>query len=379
MAETSGFFNSQVDEEGTYDRVYLAGDFANYFSSLISNGIFGGKLNELQVIADSGMNVLVQTGRAFIEGYWYQNSEPLQITIPANVSGSLQFYGIAIRLDKTQRSINVVLKGPAPQGAAGQVANPIRNDSVYELTLALIMLPAYTSSIKQSLIIDERAKTNLCGFVAGLIDQIDTTEFATQLDTYITETSERIQALQDALDSDIQNITNDTPAMLKSVYDKNNDGVVDKAAAITTTAQQYINASSYSGNIMDVPDGRFWVSRYIDSGEVDYRIRGGYAEVRLKLNLSSEILPKGVLSSVCDLSNLGLLFDVPANTSIPFRFEEFMFSFENKDVADAVSKLDISLRGEGYGNIQMYWGEVASSECKHDISIVTFFIVPISE
>lgn len=232
MAETSGFFNSQVDEEGTYDRVYLAGDFADYFSSLISNGIFGGKLNELQVIADSGMNVLVRTGRAFIEGYWYQNSKPLRIEIPVNTTIRPQAYAIAIRLDKTQRSINVVLKGPSDN--TNEVITPTRNDSIYELTLALINLPTGLTSINQQLIIDKRAIKDLCGFVTGLIEQIDTTEFATQLDMYI-------QALKDAIESDIQNITNDTPAMLKSVYDKDNDGVVDKSKEI-----QQISASNKS-------------------------------------------------------------------------------------------------------------------------------------
>lgn len=57
MSESSGFFNAKVLEGGEYDRIYLAEDFAKYFASFVGNGVFAKKLNALQVVADSGMNL----------------------------------------------------------------------------------------------------------------------------------------------------------------------------------------------------------------------------------------------------------------------------------------------------------------------------------
>ena len=52
--EKSGFFNSSDS-----DRVYDATDFAAYFGSLVSNGIFYRTSSNLQVSPGSGLGVTV--------------------------------------------------------------------------------------------------------------------------------------------------------------------------------------------------------------------------------------------------------------------------------------------------------------------------------
>jgi hypothetical protein len=64
--ESSGFFNAEKLPNGTFDRVYLADNFAQYFASFISNGVFGGKMSALQVILSSDFGVAVQSGQGFI-------------------------------------------------------------------------------------------------------------------------------------------------------------------------------------------------------------------------------------------------------------------------------------------------------------------------
>ena len=71
MAEYSGFFNAQLVNE-KYDRVYDAGNFAEYFSTFIGDGVFAEPSNQLKVVPKSGLTVTLKAGKAFIEGYWYK-------------------------------------------------------------------------------------------------------------------------------------------------------------------------------------------------------------------------------------------------------------------------------------------------------------------
>lgn len=61
-------FNA-VAVDGEYDRVYKAEDWAWYFATFIANGIFPKPSDGLQVVAYSGMEIRVNAGYAFINGY----------------------------------------------------------------------------------------------------------------------------------------------------------------------------------------------------------------------------------------------------------------------------------------------------------------------
>lgn len=74
--EKSSFFNAIIDQNGTPDRVYLAEDFAKYFSTFIGNGVFPNPANQLQVVAvDNNMQIRIKAGFAWINGYMYQNTD----------------------------------------------------------------------------------------------------------------------------------------------------------------------------------------------------------------------------------------------------------------------------------------------------------------
>ena len=65
-------FNA-VAVDGEYDRVYKAEDWAWYFATFIANGIFPKPSDGLQVVAYSGMEIRVNAGYAFINGYAFRN------------------------------------------------------------------------------------------------------------------------------------------------------------------------------------------------------------------------------------------------------------------------------------------------------------------
>ena len=70
----SGFFNSNItgyDEEGMpiFDRAEEASFFAEFFADFIGNGVYPNPSTGMQVIASTGMELIVQQGSCFINGY----------------------------------------------------------------------------------------------------------------------------------------------------------------------------------------------------------------------------------------------------------------------------------------------------------------------
>lgn len=172
MGEKYMFFDS-IDGED--ERSYTADEFAEYFKQFISNGILNGGDN-LSVTADGDdMTIEIKPGYAWIEGYLYKiDTEPLKLTLDTADPILNRIDRIVIRLDKSleKRYIKAfVLKGiPAESPVAPEIT---RNDNVYEISLARILVENGKSYISMDNIIDERFNKDLCGLVNSLI-KIDT-------------------------------------------------------------------------------------------------------------------------------------------------------------------------------------------------------------
>lgn len=183
--ETSGFFTSKV-VDGVYDRSYTAEQFAKYFSTFISNGVFAGE-RALQVFtASDGMKINVTAGNAWINGYWYENSDTLQLELDVADGTQNRIDAVVLRWSNTDRSIGLAIK------SGTLAANPInptisRNADNYELCLAFIKVQSGATIIKESDITDKRLNKTLCGTVGALVEQWDMTQYGTQLNNYITK------------------------------------------------------------------------------------------------------------------------------------------------------------------------------------------------
>lgn len=192
MPQESGFFNAQVID-GEFDRVYLAETFARYFNSFIGNGVFAGISSALQVTQTStaSFEVLVQMGQAWINGYWFAlDGEPhtIPLSLPDGVRPRID--SIVARHSTVGREITLEVKTGTP--AINPVAPPLQRDAdAYELQLATIRVPAGATSIRQSYITDTRPISEVCGWVHGVVDQIDTTTLGIQLQTFINEYMQR--------------------------------------------------------------------------------------------------------------------------------------------------------------------------------------------
>lgn len=198
MSEWSGFFDAHKQGD-SWDRVYLAEDFARFFSPLIGNGVFAGKSNELQVFQNvpASMSVVVSSGQSWIDGYGYLNDSDLVIPIgPAD--GALgRIDRVVNQWSSVDRRIRTVWKKGTP--AVNPVAPPLRWDADYkELNICILDVSAGLSAITQDKIRDTRADSSVCGWVTGLIDQVDTsTLFAQWESAYEKEFTEQKRAWEE--------------------------------------------------------------------------------------------------------------------------------------------------------------------------------------
>ena len=200
MAEYSSFFNSVVDGAGIYDREYNAEDFAEYFASFIGNGVYADSANELMVSAVGGnMSVIVDTGSAWINGYYYSNKSQKGLTLSIADGANDRTDYIVIRLDLINREITAeVSEGtPSPQATPPTLQ---RDSDAWEIAIASVRVPANANDISQANITDTRSDNSVCGWVSGVIDQIDTSALFAQYDDAFQTWFEGIQG---TLDGDI--------------------------------------------------------------------------------------------------------------------------------------------------------------------------------
>lgn len=174
MAERSGFFPYvSGDANSEYDSAWLAG----FVASFIGNGVYDG---DLAVAAGSNMQIIIPTGRAWINGYHYRNDGNLALAID-NADGVLNRKDtVVLRWDINARSITAqVLKGTLASTATAPAIT--RSAEQFDLKLAEISIPAGTTAITQALITDTRLDKTVCGIVTGVVKQVDTTKLYQQI------------------------------------------------------------------------------------------------------------------------------------------------------------------------------------------------------
>lgn len=276
MAEYSGFFNAKELETGGYDREYDAEQFADYFSRFISNGVFGNPANNLQVVysnsSEKPFNVTIKKGSAFIEGYWYELTEDMEVEIPANTQATQAMHTICCTLDKQERKVYVRLK----ENVVSDL--PERTENVFDLVLSRIIVQSNASKLNASDMTDRRANNDYCGFVVGLVSQIDTTDLFNQYDSAFNEWFQKMkdQLTEDAagnLQNQIDAIKTDVETNETGIETLSNSFIETAAEVFSNTEQKKIASAlavkgladyapmlprkSYSGDFNDMQTGVF--------------------------------------------------------------------------------------------------------------------------
>lgn len=179
MATTCGFYNAVKQEDGTYDRVYNAEQLGNMFEGIISDGVYEAVDDALIVKSKSGMTVEVGAGRAVAGSKWLKNDAKKDITLAASHATLNRWSAIAVRFDHSNRTADII-------EIAGTVASsptkplPVHTDSTDDLFLAYIYVAKGASEIRQMDISDVRADNNVCGWVTGVVVQVNTSQLFLQ-------------------------------------------------------------------------------------------------------------------------------------------------------------------------------------------------------
>ena len=170
-----------------YDRAEEASFFAEFFTSFLGNGVYPNPSTGMQVLANSGLNLKIQPGKCFINGYFGLVEEGGEtIAIESADSNYNRIDRIVARWDlELRKIIPFVLKGTPASNPV--VPSMTRNSNIYEIALADVAVKANATVITQANITDRRLDTSLCGVVSGVIQQLDTTTLFNQYQTWFRE------------------------------------------------------------------------------------------------------------------------------------------------------------------------------------------------
>ena len=204
-----GYFTAAFDESGKPDRTYNASDLNEYFKGLISkDGIFFNVSDRCQVVqgeaTETSLYVIVKEGHGRVNHHWFLNTEDYKMEFePADVILDRKDR-VIVRWDRTTRKIYLtILKGtPASNPVAPALT---RNNDIYEISLATIYIKKNAIFIGTANITDERPNAEVCGWVSGLINQVDTTTLFKQYEAAQNEFLEEKAVEVDTWFDNIQN------------------------------------------------------------------------------------------------------------------------------------------------------------------------------
>ncbi|URN83481.1 hypothetical protein [Acetobacterium wieringae] len=218
MAEISGFHNSRNG-----DRRVKADFFARFFGSLIGNGVFPNPSTGCQVIANNDMTVTFKTGKAWINGVFYENTADMALSLDVADGVLKRIDRVVLQFSTIDRTIAAkVKKGTF---ASSPVAPSLQRDAdAYELGIADIFIGNGVVSVSQSSITDLRLNSNYCGVVTALINQIDTTTLFNQYQAWYLETTNQAATDLSTMISAFQSSFNAWFADLQDILDENTAG-----------------------------------------------------------------------------------------------------------------------------------------------------------
>lgn len=319
--EKSSFFNAELVGED-YDRTYLAEDYARYFASFIGNGVFPNPSTNLQIIANNDMTINLTLGKAWINGYYYENTDNLNLAIIPAEGVLNRIDRIVLRLDFLNREIKCYVK----QGsfASSPIAPAlVRDADMYELGIADIAVNKGVIKITQDNITDLRLDNNYCGIVHGTIEQVDVTTLYNQYATAFADKETVLEAdfntwfatIKAALDGD-------TAGNLLNLINANSAEIGDLALIPETdliTAIKNDRSSLASMSSQEVNKGASLIGlNDIDSLFTATNVEGALKEVFTFANdgriaVASSVNAKGISATSADtFSVLATKIDTPS-------------------------------------------------------------------
>lgn len=125
----------------------------------LATGVIPSYLNSMVPSADgSALAVVVATGGAWIEGFYYETDAPLTVTLSAAHATLARIDRIVVRLDRTANTIVVdKLTGTAASSPSAPALT--QTDTLWEMVLADVAVPAAAGVVTAGNVTDRRALT----------------------------------------------------------------------------------------------------------------------------------------------------------------------------------------------------------------------------
>lgn len=248
MGTYANFYNSENN-----DRVYDADSFSEWLRPFFKTGVFNG---ELQVIASSGMKVIVDTGNAFIEGKLKKFDSQTTLTVEQASANSTRIDSVICRRNDTDRDFTLmIVKGTTVAPL------PVRENGVYDIVLAHITVPASAVEIKQENITDTRMNADICGWVVSNVEEVDFSQVTSQWADYIANfEADELQAFNEWFDTIKGQLSTDQAGSLQLQIDEQANKIATNTANISankadiTSLQQTTskNTSDIATNTSDI-------------------------------------------------------------------------------------------------------------------------------
>lgn len=207
MAFHSGFFDAV-----NLDRTYTAEDFTTYLSSLICNGILDTYGDNFSLTSTGeGRQVIVGTGKAWINGHYFVNDEPYLMDFAGWQDPTFPRYiAIIIACDTSDLVRNVWLDVALGQPAENPTLPDIpTSETRTNLFLYAVRLNPGAPCITENDWFDYRADENVCGYCKCILGKCKVSEMQSQLARVLNEAEElakKVEILQtkvDDLDSNV--------------------------------------------------------------------------------------------------------------------------------------------------------------------------------
>lgn len=218
------------NDDGSGDRTYNADSFEYWLKKFFTTGVFAG---DLQVTAGGSYTVNVATGYANVKGKVKDFYDTETFTVPSANSVYPRIDTIVVRRDDTNKIISLQYVTGTYSGQNPTPTAPTRSGAIYELVLAEIYVGAGATEILQRDITDKRADSNVCGIVAGTVEEMDFDQFTAQFTNYFNEFKSGKQAdfetwfagIQSVLDGDAAGNLYNLIQENKADIETNADGV----------------------------------------------------------------------------------------------------------------------------------------------------------
>lgn len=184
-------FDSHVtyETDGTpvYDRAVTSAPLRKLIKSLFTSGVLPNPSTNMQVSADTGMNVVVHPGFAICNGCLKLEEASRTLAVQASNATYDRIDTVVLRLNDndSERICDFYIKEGVPASSPIR-AELARSESVWELGLADLFIAKNSTAVSNQRITDTRYESARCGIVSS-ISEFDTTTLYQQVQADLEE------------------------------------------------------------------------------------------------------------------------------------------------------------------------------------------------